>query len=257
MSDDVQVPCGRTIIWFSCGVTSAVAAKLALAEWPDAEVVRIRIASEHSDGDRFSADVARWLGRDVIPLIPSPRDNHFEVIEYHRYINGPTGAKCTRDLKRKIRAKYTEPGDRQIFGFDAGESDRLADFRENNPDMDVEAPLIEAGLSKADCKAAIERAGIRLPEMYRLGYANNNCIGCVKGGQGYWNRIRVDFPNHFDRMARIERNIGATCLRHKSGPLKGERLYLDELDPAAGRFDSDQPRECGMFCDAQLEAHGL
>ena len=40
----------------------------------------------------------------------------------------------------------------------------------------------------------IERAGLRLPEMYRLGYANANCVGCVKGGAGYWNKIRRDFP---------------------------------------------------------------
>jgi hypothetical protein len=247
----------RTIVWFSCGVTSAVAAKLAIAEWPDSQVVRIRITSEHPDGDRFTDDVSRWLGRDIAPLVPFPHDNHFEVIEHRRYINGPTGAACTRELKRKVRGQFTRPGDRQVFGFDAEEAERLHDFRENNPTLTVEAPLIDAGLSKADCKAAIERAGILLPSMYRLGYANNNCIGCVKGGQGYWNRIRVDFPNHFARMAGIERDIGATCLRHKSGPLKGERLYLDELDPAAGRFDNDEPRECGMFCDVQLEAHGL
>ena len=31
--------------------------------------------------------------------------------------------------------------------------------------------------------------------MYDLGYPNNNCIGCIKGGMGYWNRIRKDFPD--------------------------------------------------------------
>lgn len=35
--------------------------------------------------------------------------------------------------------------------------------------------------------------------MYDLGYANNNCIGCVKGGIGYWNKIRIDFPEESDR----------------------------------------------------------
>ena len=36
------------------------------------------------------------------------------------------------------------------------------------------------------------------PLMYDLGYPNNNCIGCVKGGMGYWNHIRKDFPEVFE-----------------------------------------------------------
>src|SRR5688572_20236704 len=67
LTRSLTMPENRTIVWFSCGVTSAVAAKLALATWPNALIVRIRIASEHTDSDRFSDDVARWLGRDVVP----------------------------------------------------------------------------------------------------------------------------------------------------------------------------------------------
>lgn len=58
--------------------------------------------------------------------------------------------------------------------------------------------------------------------MYDLGYPNNNCVGCVKGGMGYWNKIRVDFPEVFERRARQEREIGHSCI-------KG--VFLDELDP--------------------------
>lgn len=61
------------------------------------------------------------------------------------------------------------------------------------------------------------KAGIEIPAMYKMGYNNNNCIGCVKGGMGYWNKIRKDFPKVFDRMAKIEREVGATCLKDQSG----------------------------------------
>lgn len=61
------------------------------------------------------------------------------------------------------------------------------------------------------------KAGIEIPAMYKMGYNNNNCIGCVKGGMGYWNKIRKDFPEVFNRMAVIEREVGATCLKDKSG----------------------------------------
>jgi hypothetical protein len=72
-----------------------------------------------------------------------------------------------------------------------------------------------------------------MPAMYQLGYRNNNCIGCVKGGIGYWNKIRRDFPEAFDRMAKAERAIGRKLF-------KREGVYLDELDPARGNH-ADEP----------------
>jgi hypothetical protein len=245
----------QTVVWFSCGVTSAVAAKLALAEWPDAEVCRYVIESEHPDNDRFAADVSSWLGKSITELRHSRYKTHFDVIAGERFIRSYRGAKCTTELKRKLgdayRRKQSGPT-LNVYGFDANEVERAEDFRETFQDIHFVAPLIEAGLTKADCKVAIERAGIALPAMYLLGYEHNNCIGCVKGGKGYWNRIRQDFPDVFKRMATAERDIGSSCIRSNGNP-----TYLDELDPRAGRFDKDQPRECGIFCDAQLEAHGL
>lgn len=242
----------RVLCWFSCGVTSAVACKLALASYPDAEVVRIVLAGEHPDSDRFAADCGRWFSRPVATIRSDRYADHFQVISHRRYINGPAGALCTYELKRRVRENHQRPGDLHVFGFDAGEADRVEDFRENNPGLPFDAPLIDAGLTKADCKAIVGVAGISLPAMYRLGYANNNCIGCVKGGMGYWNRIRVDFPDVFARMAILEREIGATALRRK-----GERLYLDQLDPAAGRFADDQPADCGPLCQSALARVGL
>ncbi|CAK7024888.1 MAG: hypothetical protein EUB_02291 [Eubacterium sp.] len=59
-----------------------------------------------------------------------------------------------------------------------------------------------------------------------MGYPNNNCIGCVKGGMGYWNMIRKDFPEVFSRMAKLERDIRHSCIKN---------CFLDELEPNRGR----------------------
>lgn len=75
--------------------------------------------------------------------------------------------------------------------------------------------------------------------MYDMGYRNNNCIGCVKGGMGYWNKIRRDFPEVFARRARQEREIGHTCING---------IYLDELDPNRGRMEDEVLEECGIAC---------
>lgn len=83
--------------------------------------------------------------------------------------------------------------------------------------------------------------------MYKMGYNNNNCIGCVKGGIGYWNKIRRDFPNTFNRMAAIERIVGATCLKDDNG-----RIWLDELDPNRGDEVKAIIPDCSLFCQIEF-----
>ena len=84
--------------------------------------------------------------------------------------------------------------------------------------------------------------------MYKLGYRNNNCIGCVKGEAGYWNKIRVDFPEVFERMAQMEETLGRTVTKvYKNGEL--HRPTLRELDPSAGEYPKEQAIECGIFCE--------
>ena len=89
--------------------------------------------------------------------------------------------------------------------------------------------------------------------MYRLGYKNNNCIGCVKGQAGYWNKIRVDFPERFAEMAAIERELKRTiCKREwkENGVRKRERIYLDEMSPTLGHYASEPSISCGVLCQS-------
>lgn len=52
----------------------------------------------------------------------------------------------------------------------------------------------------------------------------------------YWNMIRKHFPDVFDRMAKAERKIGASCLK---------KYYLDELPVDAGRNKPPIVSNCG------------
>ena len=100
----------------------------------------------------------------------------------------------------------------------------------------------------------VARAGIDLPAMYKLGYRNNNCIGCVKGQAGYWNKIRIDFPDRFAEMAAIERELGrAICKREwrdSDGTRHLERIPLDRLPPDLGRYDGEPDISCGIICQS-------
>jgi PP-loop superfamily ATP-utilizing enzyme len=237
----------RIVCWFSCGAASAVATKLAIADNNGKQPLIIaytEVAEEHPDNKRFLKDCESWFGQEIQIL----RNEFYEGSIYRvfekNYIRTPKGAPCTRALKKQVRQRFERPTDRQVFGYTAEEQARLDRFIDANNDVDIWTPLIDKGLSKEDCLAMLKNAGIELPEMYRLGYHNNNCIGCVKGGMGYWNKIKVDFPEHFDRMAKLERFKGQTVFKDR---------YLDELKPSDGHYPTEQNIECSIFCQMAEE----
>ena len=248
---------GRLVCWFSCGAASAYATYLALNEdlgvGDNKIVAYCRVQEEHEDNLRFMADFEEVIDSSVL-VIENERysGSVFNVIASTKFIKGPTGAPCTRLLKKEVRKEFQRPTDIQVFGYTAEEEDRANRFIDSNPEVDVYFPLLEKNITKAQCLEFVKDKGIQLPVMYRLGYQNNNCIGCVKGGMGYWNAIRVDFPERFNQMAEVERLVGHSILKDKDGS-----VYLDQLDPSRGRFDRDQPGDCGFTCEwKQLDMLG-
>ena len=230
----------RFVSWFSCGAASAVATSLACIQHPETIVARCVVANEHPDNSRFALEMERVYGRKIVNLQSERYADCWELWEQRRYLNGPKGALCTTEMKKRVRQDFQQLDDVQFFGFTAEEQARAERFRLNNPEVEVCFPLIEKGLTKSDCFEILASVGIQLPAMYRLGYHNANCVGCVKGGAGYWNRIRRDFPEVFERMARLEEQIGASCI--KGRPLR-------DLMPWEGRHQPIELPECGLFCD--------
>lgn len=237
----------RVVCWFSCGAASAVATKLALDESPDAVIAYCDTGSEHLDNVRFLRDCERWYDRPIIRLRSPKYADIWDVFAQTRFLVGPNGARCSTELKKLVRRDFERPDDRQVFGFTVEEQDRAARFAANNPEIDASYPLIEHDYGKTLCYSVLTAAGIELPEMYRLGYHNNNCIGCVKGQSGYWNKVRRDFPAVFARMAAVERDLNVAINKTYAGDGTRQRVFLDELPPEAGRH-TDLAFSCGLFC---------
>ena len=239
----------RIVCRFSCGAASAVATKLALAKY-DRDRVVITYSdpgSEHPDNLRFLADCVRWFNHPIETLKSDKYRDTWDVFERERFLVGQGGAHCTGVLKRAPTYEFQQPGDILVFGYAAEEKERADRFREQNFDQPFLTPLIDAGLGKSDCLAMIDRAGIDLPAMYRLGYHNNNCIGCVKGGMGYWNKIRRDFPEVYERMAALQRDLGPNSYFWRERDT-GERISLDGLAPDRGNHDKEPNVECSLLC---------
>lgn len=235
----------RVISWFSCGAASAVATILAAIKYGEIEAVYCRVVEEHEDNLRFLEEFTQMTGIPVKIIMDEPHEGSiYKVFMKRGFIKNQYGAPCTMILKKDMRKAYQRPDDIQIFGYTAEEQDRADRFIDGNNDVNEEFILIDNNVSKQDCYAHLSRLGIKLPAMYQLGYSNNNCIGCVKGGMGYWNKIRKDFPDRFDKMAKTERLIGHAVNKDDKGP-----VYLDELDPKRGRFKQDMPADCGFTCE--------
>ena len=233
------------ISWFSCGAASAVATKIALQTYENVVPYYIALGGEHEDNFRFLKDCEKWFEKKINIVEPVPYKSHWEVIEKKRMVNSIHGAACTSVLKINSRYKIEDEikeWDGQIFGFDVTEKKRAKRFSEQYPKSKAIFPLIDNMLSKEDCLALLVKAKIKLPRMYELGFWNNNCIGCVKGGKGYWSRIRHFFPDAFYRMAQLERNIGHSCLNG---------CFLDEL-PKNYPMNAPIIPECSLFCDVDF-----
>lgn len=236
----------RVVSWFSCGAASAVATVLAKIKYGDQlEAVYCRVEEEHPDNLRFLEEFQVKTG--ILVNIIRDEKHHgsiYEVFTKRGFIKNQYGAPCTMILKKDMRKSYQRPNDIQVFGYTVEEQHRADRFIDGNNDVNEDFILIENKVTKQDCYDHLRRLGLDLPAMYKLGYSNNNCIGCVKGGMGYWNKIRKDFPERFDKMAKIERLIGHAVNKDKEGP-----VYLDELDSNRGRLKEDMPSDCGFTCE--------
>lgn len=236
----------RVVVWFSCGASSAVAAKMALVKYPRerVEVVYCDVmATEHPDNERFLKDCERWLGIEVQRIRSERYATVDDVFEKRRYMAGISGALCTVEMKKMPRHEFQRPDDIHVFGLTVDELPRIRRMAHVNVELTCDWILRDLGISKAQCLSELRAAGIDLPAMYRLGYEHNNCLGCVKAtSPRYWNAIRRDFPEVFARRSTQSRTIGVKLAR-----LAGRRVFLDEL-PADAQESFLEDLACGPEC---------
>ena len=119
-----------------------------------------------------------------------------------------------------------------------------------NKGYDLICPLIDEGWDKHRCFWELERAGIKLPEIYtKYEFPNANCIGCVKSGSvWYWQLVRKMFPDVFKQRAEQSRRLGCRLVDLGKGN-EPRHIFLDELpEHLKGRKPKSCYVECGIFC---------
>ena len=237
------------VCWISAGVSSFIAGYLERDSID--KFIYIDIEDQHPDSMRFIKDCEKVLGKPIEILRSKKYRNVDDVSRANNLIKHQKNgyAPCTNLLKKAVRKEweYKHMFDYEItyvWGMDCTEKNRAERLVEGMFEFNHSFPLIEKGLTKEEAHGMCAELGIKRPLMYDLGYNNNNCIGCVKGGMGYWNKIRVDFPEVFESRAKLERDIGDSILKE---------CYLDELDADRGRMSEEISMDCNIFCQLNLE----
>lgn len=251
----------RRVRWFSDGTASAVSTWLDIQAFGvDAgPVVICDTGAEDEDNLRFRDQCAEKLFRCEITVIKSEKyDDVYDVWQSARFMSGPKGAPCSREMKFVPRLNFESPTDIHVFGYTADKPDRkrakrlAADF---SPLSTIVTPLIERGITKATCMAMIEAAGVELPRTYAMGFPNANCLkrGCVKASSPrYWALFRKQFPDRFATTAALARELGVRLVimgreKGKDGKVRNIRGFIDDIPADFPTLNPIVP-DCDFIC---------
>lgn len=254
----------KFICHFSCGVTSTIATKIILDKYgsDNVEIIYANPGAEHPDNQRYLKDCEDKIFHKRVTVVTSKKyKTIFDVFRDFNYLASRNFAHCTVQMKKipirdYLGIKLIE--DTQIFGYDNSEQKRANRYIQYNPELKVIFPLIEENISKQECIKNVMSLGVQLPIMYRMGYHNSNCIGCVKAASlSYWKKIKIDFPDIFKWYADFERQIGKKINGKPKGATINKqyrntvryRVFLDELDNINIRNKLEPfSIECGYSC---------
>ena len=235
----------KIICWWSGGITSAVACKLAINTYgkDNCRVIFMDTKNEDDDTMRFLFDCEKWY--DIEIEIITALGDKFKSIQdiwiHYKSLNVATGAICSSVLKRDLRLKFEKENEYkyQVFGFDINEANRAKSLKNNYPKSKAIFTLLLHGLRKEDCIKIVQETGIEPPLAYKLGYKNNNCLKtkCIQGGIGYWKKVEIEDPKAFDLMADMEHYLTdlkgkpVTMLKDQSNYAKKTGLFQVFLKP--------------------------
>lgn len=201
---------------------------------------------EDEDLYRFLGDASENLGIPITRIADGR--NPWEVFRDTGYIGNTRVDPCSKTLKRQLLDKWhrANASGRIAIGLTIGEESRAARVAIHLP-LAV-FPLINAKIDKEACFAMAERAGLRLPRLYDMGFEHNNCGGfCIKAGHGQFRRLLETMPERFayheQQEAALRARLGdVSILRDRRGgitrplPLAEfrRRVQADECEDAVG-----------------------
>ena len=253
------------VVMFSGGAGSAVAAARVVERHGPNSVVLLcaDTRSEADDWRPFVDAAAAHIGARLV-ILDAGRDI-WELALEQRAVPRQGMDFCSRLLKREPLAAWCRenaPDAVQHFGFTWDEAHRFERVRARSR-APVDAPCLWdvppfRPLDKAQVLTIVAGwADVPTPHAYHLGLPHNNCLryGCVRGGQGYWERLSRLAPDAYRRAEVGEERVRAVAgdyavLRERVGGVSRPlplRVFRERLEADPLRFAADDFGSCGCF----------
>lgn len=195
---------------FSGGVGSWAAAKRVAHETGTDNLILCFADTLIEDEDlyRFIEEAANDVGGKLVRL--SEGRTPWEVFFDGRFLGNSRIDPCSRILKRQLIRKWLEenfdPQNTVVYiGIDWTEEHRYKRALKYWDPWVCKAPLCDPPfVNKKEIHKQLEKAGIRLPRLYEMGFPHNNCGGfCIKAGHAHFKLLLEKMP---DRFAEHEEN---------------------------------------------------
>lgn len=202
----------NAVVMFSGGAQSFVAAQRAVARFGASNVALLFADTSAEDADlyRFVTQAAASIGAPLHVV----RDGRTpqQVLRDRKFLGSGRGAPCSEYLKRKPMDAWiaaNAPDAVQVYGLSWEEPHRVEAIQSAKAPAPVWCPLAEAPyLTRDDVLAAVTAAGIAMPQLYRDGFAHNNCGGaCVRAGQGAWLHLLDKKPGLYAEWEAWEQDM--------------------------------------------------
>ncbi|MFI6639987.1 hypothetical protein [Streptomyces sp. NPDC050504] len=257
------------VVMWSGGITSWATARHVVAEH-GADAVTLLFADtliEDADLYRFNDQASAKLGVPITRVADGRTP--WQVFEDRRWLGNTRIAQCSHDLKQKPCRDWltenTDPARTTVYvGIDWTETHRLPAIEAGWSPWTVDAPLTRPPWrDKEALRTEARAAGLIDPQLYRLGFAHNNCGGgCVRGGQAQWARLLRLFPERYARAEAAEVKMrgllgtDVSILRDRVGgtvrplTLAALRARMEARPEQLDLFDELDEGGCGCFTEA-------
>jgi len=210
---------------------------------------------EHPDLYRFLNDIQSFLSKEI--YFDTDGRTPEQVFFDERFLGCDRVPLCSRVLKAERLQKFYKDGDNLIFGIGIEEYHRMRPiisryqivYAQTGKFCTLEFPLIKQEIPRYKIDEWFRQTGIKMPELYELGFEHNNCSGgCVRQGAKRWRKLLKTLPDVYQAREDLENSF-----REKFGDYSFMKdITLKEFKETDESFDRLNPDlfdgECIGIC---------
>lgn len=260
------------IVMFSGGLSSWMTAKRVAEKYGTKNLKLLFCDTKIEDEDlyRFLDDASENVGAELVKI--SDGRTPFEVFKDVKFMGNNRVDPCSRILKRELADKwiadnYTPDTVIVYVGIEWTEIHRYERMAPRKLPWIYKAPLCDTPVvTKPEIVQEAQKAGIKVPRLYNLGFPHNNCGGfCIRAGQAQFKLLYESMPERYRWMEDQEQEVFEVLgkphpflktQKNKKVRYMSLKEFREEIIEAKDPFcllDSFDWGGCGCFVDNQEE----